>query len=577
MSNKNISLGKDNFKELIEDNNYYVDKTLLIKKLIDLDAKVTLITRPRRFGKTLNMSMLKYFFEKTEKNHKYLFNNLKISKSDNSQYLKEQGRYPVIYLTLKNAKKRTWEETFKKLKSTISNEYKRHKYLLNSNCLSKLEKEEYNNIIAHKGEVGDYTSVLFNLSNYLKRYFNEKVIILIDEYDTPIQSGYLNGYYEEILDFMKSFLIEGFKDNEALKRGVLTGIMKVAKESIFSDFNNPVISTVLSHTFKTDFGFTQEEVTKILKDFNLENKLDNLKTWYNGYLFGDKVIYNPWSILNYVLVPEQGFKSYWLNTSENAIIKEVLRLNQSEGKKIIEKLLEGKKVSKNLSENIVYQNIKKDYNSAWSFLLHSGYLKATNMRREYRERIFDISIPNEEVSEMYINLLKNYFEDDIKLSLEIETLINSLLEEKLNKFSRILKNIYLSHVSYYDLSKLNNFDKIREVQQDTRFENFHHGFILGLLMYGIKYYEIYSNREYGNGRPDIVLVPKKKDESGYIFEFKWSSTQSERSLETLVKEAKAQIKDKKYIEGVKKIHNFDKVINVAVGFKGKNLKIDIFK
>lgn len=576
MTNKNISLGKDDFREIIEDDNYYVDKTLFIKELIDLDAKVALITRPRRFGKTLNMSMLHYYFECKEiggKDYSYLFDGLNISKTE-KRYLQDQGKYPVIYLTLKNAKKKTWNQTLEKLKDTISNEFKRHKYLLTSECLSKLEKKEFKKIISGEAKELNYTSVLFNLSDYLKRYFDESVIILIDEYDTPIQSGYLNGYFEDVLDFMKSFLIEGFKDNKALKRGVLTGIMKVAKESIFSDFNNPVVSTVLSHTFKNHFGFTESEMNQIVNDYNLEESMKNIKEWYNGYNFGGETLYNPWSILNYILVPEQGFKPYWLNTSENAMVKNLLRLNQAEVKKTIENLLENKIVTKNVSENIVYQNITTDFDSTWSFLLHGGYLKAENMRIENYEMLYDLSIPNKEIGMMYRSLLKNYFEDDIKLSPMVESLIKSLLDGNLEKFSRVLKSLYLSHVSYYDLSNLNKFDEIDEVNQDIRYENFHHGFILGLLMYGIKKYEVFSNKEYGCGRPDIVLIPKNKEKAAYVFEFKWSSTKSSKELEDLVELGKKQICERSYVEGIKSTHGIDNVVAMAVGFKGKKLKIE---
>lgn len=579
MIEKNISLGKDNFKEIIEDNNYYVDKSLFIKELIRLDAKVSLITRPRRFGKTLNMSMLQYYFERKEiagKDYSYLFDGLKISKSED-RYLNEQGKYPVIYLTLKNAKLDNWEGTYEELKEVISNEYLRHNYLLDSDLMLEEEKEKFKKIINKKAKDIDYRSSILYLAKFLNKYFNEQAIILIDEYDTPIQSGYLNGYFEEVLEFMKNFLVKIFKDNKALKRGVLTGIMKVAKESIFSDFNNPLISTVLSYTFQNHFGFTEDEIDQIISDYNLEDSTKDLKEWYNGYIFGGEVIYNPWSILNYVLVPVQGFKSYWLNSSENAMVKELLRLNQVEGKKTIEKLLENEKVTKNVSENIVYQNITKDFDATWSFLLHGGYLKAENMRIENYEMLYDLSIPNKEVSMMYRSLLKKYFEEDIKLSFKIESFVKSLLDKDLEKFSRVLKSIYLSHVSYYDVSNLKEFEEIDEVEQDIRYENFHHGYILGLLMYSTKYFKVDSNKEYGLGRPDIVLIPKDRSKSAYIFEFKWSSTQSSKTLDQLVKSAKNQIVEKQYVKGVKTNYGVKNIYTIAIGFKGKNLKIDIEK
>ena len=374
---------------------------------------------------------------------------------------------------------------------------------------------------------------------------------------------------------MKSMLVEGFKDNKALKRGILTGIMKVAKESIFSDFNNASISTLLTPRYEDKFGFTEDEVLEMLKYYKLTDKYDGVKKWYNGYIFGEKeVIYNPWSIINYVSLPKYGFMPYWINTSSNEMIKEVLQLDKAESKKTIELLLEKKRVSKPLLENVVYENIKKNSESAWSFLLHAGYLKASNKtivsEGEYE---YDIEIPNIEVKTIYKHIIMSYFSEDIKSTNEVKEFIEALLNEDFESFEIILKGLYFKYISVHDVGV-----KISDLNisgQKEKQENFHHGFILGLLIYANAYYEIYSNREYGLGRPDIVLIPKDKTTSAYVFEFKWTSTQSKKKLESLLKLASDQIIKKKYVEGVRSIHDISKITTVAVGFRGKEIEIQI--
>ena len=574
---KSVPKGIDNFKELIDNDFYYIDKTLLIKEILDNNDKIDLITRPRRFGKTLNMSMLQYFFEKPSENNKstsYLFEGLNIFTEENKKYRQEQGKYPVIYLTFKNAKRDNWKDTFYNIYEVISDEYKRHAYLLNSTFLLESEKEVFRNIMNFKAKKNDVIGILKNLSKYLKEYHKEDVVIIIDEYDTPLQSGYINGYLQEVIEFMKSMLVKGFKDNKALKRGILTGIMKVAKESIFSDFNNASVSTVLSNRYKDKFGFTEDEVINSLKYYGLEAKIEEIKKWYNGYIFGkEQIIYNPWSIISYLSMPSDGFMPYWINTSSNEMIKEVLQLDKAESKKTIELLLEKKRVSKALLENVVYENIKKNTESAWSFLLHAGYLKAINKRRENRNYVYDIEIPNEEVEEIYYSILNDYFNEDIKSANEVKEFIEALLNEDYESFEIILKGLYFKYISVHDVGvKISDLDISGQKEKQ---ENFHHGFILGLLMYANEYYEIHSNKEYGLGRPDIVLISKDKTNSSYVFEFKWANTQSKKTLESLLKLASDQIKEKKYVEGVKSIHDISKVTTVAVGFRGKEIEIQI--
>ncbi len=573
VSSKKIAIGVDNFKRLIDDGYMYVDKTLLVKDILDSNSSVVLITRPRRFGKTLNMSMLKYFYEIPEcrqyemenEDASYLFNGLKIF--DDQEYRKEQGQYPVIFLTLKGAKQIDWEETYENLVKIIANEYKRHQYLLKTNVLDCKEKEMYQRIIELEATNSEYTDVIFNLSNYLEKYFKEKVMVIIDEYDTPIQAGYINGYYKEIIDFMKSMLGKGLKGNNSLKQGVLTGIMKVAKESIFSDFNNPRIYTVLTNDMSDKFGFTEEEVEEIIKNRGLYEQIEEVKAWYNGYRFGlGTTIYNPWSILNYAVQPEMGLRPYWINTSANLVIKEVMQLDKVEGKKVVQDLLERRSVEKEIAENVIYETIKTSPESAWSFLLHAGYLKTTNKRKIEDVDVYSLAIPNTEVSLIYRRMLKDYFEEDFKISDYMRYLKTSLIKEDIEKLEMILQELYLKYISYNDTG-------VGIIEQESRHENFHHGFILGLMMFATDRYHVKSNREYGLGRPDIVLVPKDKKDSAYIFEFKWASKKSKKTLDMLTEEADRQIKEGKYVEGIAKTHDIDKINKIPIGFKGKELKI----
>ena len=583
MSKKQILQGIDNFKKLIDNNGYYVDKTFMIKDLIDTPNQVVLITRPRRFGKTLNMSMLKYFFE-----HKkcreydmedvdtgYLFEDLHIF-NNGQKYIDEQGKYPVIYLTFKSAKQKSWEDTFYHIKQLVSEEYKRHKYLLDSNILSSVEKDNYKKIIDLQADPIRYTDVIINLSLYLSKYFKNPCYVIIDEYDTPIQAGYIYGYFNEIVEFSKSMLVKGFKDNKGLKQGVLTGIMKVAQESIFSDFNNPLVCTLLSEEYAESFGFTKNEVAQMAKYVGHQDKLDDIKKWYDGYIFGNEtLIYNPWSIIKYLYNPNNGLKPYWINTSDNQIIKEVLQLDKVEGKEVAERLIKGEEVAKTLEENIIYQNIKTNPNVAWSFLLHAGYLKAYEKFKEEGEDkfMYKLAIPNTEVKIIYKDMILKYFDEDEKISDSVMQLVDNLLKGNIEIFELILKEIYLKQISYNDVASLNKFDEIAITQQNNRYENFHHGFMLGMFMLISHKYVVESNREYGKGRPDLVIYPKDNTKTAYIFEFKWDSTKGPHTVEALVEKATTQIKEQQYKKGLSAKHGHKEVICMGVGFKAKEVKI----
>jgi hypothetical protein len=584
MKKKKVILGIDNFKKLIDSNGYYVDKTLLIKEILDNQDQIILITRPRRFGKTLNLSMLKYFFEIPECRQNnfedadvsYLFSNLNILKSS-VEYKQELGKYPVLYMSFKNAKQSDWNDTLYNLRQTVSREYKRHKYLLNTGLLSDSESTSYKNIMDNKADTIEFTDCILNLTEYLKRYFRQNCFVLIDEYDTPIQAGFIEGYFKEVIDFMKGMLVKGFKDNESLKQGILTGIMKVAQESIFSDFNNPSISTVLTNKYSDKFGFTESEVLDMAKYFNLNDHIENIKNWYNGYVFGDAtIIYNPWSIIKYMSDPSDGLKPYWINTSDNRVVKEVMQLDKVEGKIVVEKLLQGDVVKKVIDENITYQTIKDSPESGWSFLLHAGYLKAFNKEKaSYEEKYsYNLAIPNLEIKTIYKEMIINYFKEDEKTLSNVTGIIKSLLNNDIEKFERLLNELYLKQVSFYDTNSKNiNFDELDETFQDNKFESFHHGFMLGLFVQIGSDYIIESNKEFGLGRPDIVIIPKDNKKLAYIFEFKWESSKGSKTIDLLAYEAQQQIFEKKYKEGINVKFGHNNIICIGIGFKGKKLKL----
>jgi hypothetical protein len=504
----------------------------------------------------------------------HLFEDLALWKQG-EKYQQKLGKYPVIYLTLKTAKANSWEDTYQELIHIISNEYKRHEYLLQSPLFEgenkKREKEDFQNIIQKKASEIEYSSILIKLSEYLNAYFGEKVIIIIDEYDTPIQAGYLNDYFKDVIEFMKSILVKGFKDNSYLEKGILTGIMKVAKESFFSDFNNAVAHTVLTHKFREYFGFTREEVLQICKDFHLEEQIPQIQEWYDGYIFGnDMPIYNPWSILNYINAPLDGFKPYWINSSSNEMIKNILQLDKVESKKSMEKLLAGDTIRKTLQEHVVYQDITTSPESAWSFLVHAGYLKVVKKYQEEDMIEYDLAIPNLEVNTIYKNMLQNYFKDDFKVSNHILTLQKALFSQNSSLFESLLQDMYHAHVSYYDTKATSPYEKTSE--NISRHENFHHGFILGLLMFTSEHYEVYSNKEFGEGRPDIVLIPKDRTRPAYVFELKWDTTKGPKTIPNLLKLAQNQVKEKKYVEGIQKLTHLEKVIPILIAFKGKKIK-----
>ncbi|MCP4137185.1 MAG: AAA family ATPase [bacterium] len=553
---KKLPVGVSDFKKLIENDNYFVDKSLFIKEVIDNSAEVLLVPRPRRFGKTINLSMLRYFYEKTENSNKHLFEKLAIWQQE-EEYTSKQGKFPVIFLTFKDIKTLEWEDCLYLLKKIIANEYERHNYLLNGEFLNKREKLSFEKIANLEAQKGDYLQSLSFLSNILERYYSNKVIILIDEYDTPVQAGYINNYYDEIVDFTRGFLGAGLKDNSSLEKSVVTGIMRVARESIFSGLNNLGVFTLLSEEFSDKFGFTETELKTILSDFNIPEKYNDIRYWYNGYLFGLETVYNPWSIINFISSKSLEFKPYWVNTADNKIIERLLSSGGKELREEIDYLIRGESIEKPIDENIIFADIEKRDELIWSFLLFGGYLKQANLKVVNKERVYSLSIPNEEVSYIYTRVVKSYFTDRIE-NKRIEVMLNALIDGDIGLFELLLKELVLKIFSYHDYG-----DESERVYQS---------FVIGLLVWLADSYEVTSNRESGYGRYDVMIIPKDKNKLAYVIEFKKIGVFGKESTEEALASAFKQIEEKKYVAELtgKGITNYKKL---AIVFKGKELVV----
>ena len=551
ITKKAIPIGISDFKEFNRRNYYYVDKSILIKDILDNRAYVSLFTRPRRFGKTLNLSMIKYFFEKTEEDNSYLFENLKIWEAG-ERYIDHQGKYPVINLTFKGAKMNTWEETYIELVNSISEEYKRHSYLLKQKFF-ELEEEQniFLNICKQKAKFSDYVSSIKNLCIYLEKYWKQKPIILIDEYDVPIQNSYIRGFYDEAINFIRALLQAALKDNNYLEFAIITGCLRVSKESIFTGLNNLDIYSILDKRYSEHFGFTQIELDEILKYYELEDKKDVLKEWYDGYKFGVSDIYNPWSILKYTSQLQDNKnklpEAYWVNTSGNDIVKKLI-LNASDStKNEIEILINGGTIEKTLNANITYNELDENIENIWSMLFFTGYLTYVKERRDGRVSLYELRIPNEELLYVYETIIRYWFEEKVKQK-DFSVLYSALLNGDEETLSDEISEFLLENISYYDAQ-----------------ESFYHGVLTGILS-RIGRYRIYSNIESGLGRSDIILAPYSFRKPSVLIELKIAKSEDE--LETRCSEALNQIETKKYDMYLRK-ENFKNIIKYGVAFYGK--------
>ena len=540
---KRLAIGLSDFKELIEEDFYYFDKTNFIEEVIKDGAKVKLFTRPRRFGKTLNMSMLKYFFdiEKREENRK-LFKDLYIEKTES---FKEQGQYPVIFLSLKDLKATTWKEMEKGIKLTVARLFLEYEDLYNE--LGEFDKPIFKKIATKDVELEDLKEALKILAKILYKKYNKKVIVLIDEYDSPLVSAYLKGYYEKAKDFFKTFYSIVLKDNSYLQMGILTGIIRVIKAGIFSDLNNLRTYTILSDKYTDSYGLTEEEVIKSLKDYQMEYEISNVKDWYDGYRFGDSEVYNPWSILNFLDFKE--LRAYWVDTSGNDLINNVLKITTKNVIIALEKLFNGEGLKQNISGTSDLSKILGN-DEIWELMLFSGYL---TIKERIDQDNYILRLPNKEVKTLF---RKTFIETYIARGGKLSFLMESLIENRIEDYEDNLQEVLLTSVSYNDTRRGN--------------EAFYHGLIMGMGLYLEGEYITKSNIESGLGRYDFVIEPKNKSKRAYIMEFK--STDSVDKLEEVSKEALKQIEDKKYDVTLKQ-NGVKDITYMGIAFCGKQIKI----
>ena len=537
MGKKAIPIGIENFEDIIKDNYYYVDKSMLIEDILVNRAAVTLFTRPRRFGKTLNMSMIKYFFDVRNKDeNRKLFEELKIF---GSEYMKEQGKYPVIFVSLKDLRGDTWEDTFENLKSFISDLYAEFEDM--REIMNKRDKIKFDKIF-YEEEKGDYETALKLLSNYIYKYYGKKVIILIDEYDAPIINAFDKGYYNEAINFFQVFYSSALKTNDSLKYGILTGITRIIKEGIFSGLNNLKVDTILNKKYSEYFGLLESEVIKMLDYFEMKYKIEEVKEWYNGYIFGDKRVYNPWSIINYVDNGE--IKAYWANISGNTLLENMLDQAGEDVYTDLKRFTDGESIEKYISDGTTIKSLLSNDDEIWQLFLYSGYLTKAKEQIEIDEtleytNIYNLKIPNKEIRKYFGNMFLNrFFGTELKTSI----LIKALESGDIKKFEKTLGEIMVNMLSHFDL--------------DSEMEKIYQVFMIGLVGFLMGKYEIISNNESGYGRYDLAMIPIKSNEKAYLMEFKISKT--EKGMTLKAEEALKQIDEKKYdmrlkARGIKKI------------------------
>ena len=540
---KRIGIGLSDFKELIEEDFYYFDKTKFIDEIVKDGAKVKLFARPRRFGKTLNMSMLKYFFDikEAEENRK-LFKNLYIEKTES---FKEQGQYPVIFLSLKDLKAATWEIMEKDIKSTVASLFLEYEDLYYE--LGEFDKPLFKKIATKEEGIENLKEALKVLVKILYKKYNKKVVILIDEYDSPLVSAYINGYYGKAKDFFKTFYSTVLKDNNYLQMGVLTGIIRVIKAGIFSDLNNLRTYTILSDDYTDSYGLTEEEVEKSLNDYGIGQEISKVKDWYDGYKFGDSEVYNPWSILNFL--QDKELRAYWVDTSGNDLINNVLKMKNKNIITALERLFNGEGLRQNLSGTSDLSKILSN-DEIWELLLFSGYL---TIEEKIDQDNYILRLPNKEVKSLF---RKTFIETYIARGSKLSFLMESLIENKIEDYEENLQEILLTSVSYNDTKKGN--------------EAFYHGLIMGMGLYLEGEYITKSNIESGLGRYDFLIEPKNKSKRAFIMEFK--STDSVEKLEEVSKEALKQIIDKKYDISLKQ-NGIKEITFIGIAFCGKQIKI----
>ena len=551
-----IGIGTSDFKKLRLKQDYYIDKSMYIKDIIDNRSEVILVTRPRRFGKTLNMSMLRYYFDQDVKDAKELFEGLKIMEQD-EKYTSKLGAYPCIYLTLKDVNDVNYNNMILDLKSAIMEMYREHRYLLDSDKIYEEEKARIMDILyAREDEVTLKTSVR-DLSGYLYRHYNKPVMLFIDEYDVPIQSAYVKKYYEQAIEFLKAFYGGTFKDNPYLEKTVLTGVSRVAKESIFSGANNFDVYTVLNDEFADDFGITSEEINKVLEDFNVQEEKEEVKKWYDGYRIGNiEGIYNPWSLLNYLVKKE--LRPYWVNTSSNDLIKMTIK-NSMTVKEKMERLLKDEVIEVPINLETVIYGIEKNEDNIWGLMLGTGYLKVVEVVN-LAEGIYKVKLPNYEIKLLFQDIIRDWFKDKVQGN-DLRSILKDLVELNLDEFQKKFRVLVREMFSYMDVG-------------ENTAENFYHAFVLGMLV-GLKdTYYVNSNRESGFGRYDIMLEPHDKSKNSFIIEFKVADDFEEETIEEVIEKAKKQIEEKGYESNLQE-RGFTNITKMVFAFKGKECKMEV--
>ncbi len=535
---------------------YYVDKTLLIRDFLDRKELVSLFTRPRRFGKTMNMDMLRVFFEISDEDTSKYFVDKEIWKCG-EKYREHQGKYPVIFLTFKDVKFDSWDATFAKISELIQDEFGRHRELKNSDKLEQYEKDYFGKIMSGNITEVELTSSLQRLSKMLNSHYGIAPIIIIDEYDTPIQEGYSKEFYDEITGFMRNFFSGAFKDNRNLSYGFLTGILRIAQESIFSGLNNLAVNTIMDDEYDSFFGFTEVDIKKMLSYYGASDKENELKAWYDGYLFGSKEIYNPWSVISYLskgCLPQ----AYWVNTGKNEILEDVLKSATEDITEKLYSLLQGERVIARIDQNVVYRAISEDPANIYSLLLVAGYLKAPKKELQGDGSwLCEVSIPNREIASVYKNeILSHLMQIGAVGKSTANKIAESLYSSNLKRLQEGIAEYMSKSISFYDSSA----------------EGFYHGLMLGLIAMMDNQYKIKSNRESGDGRYDISLFPRDNRYPGIIMEFKSGKRLSEKALEALAAEALGQIDDKIYDSEMRE-NGVTDILKLGIAFSGKNVKI----
>ena len=558
---KVIGIGKQSFEDIIQSNCFYIDKTSLIKEWWESEDDITLITRPRRFGKTLNMDMLKCFFSNQYRDQGQLFEGLNIWKEEKYQQL--QGTYPVIYLSFADVKQTNYKDAVLKIKKIITDVYQQYIELAGWEGLTEVQVRQFQSVDPYMDDVTAQCA-LKDLSGYLYRYYEKKVIILLDEFDTPMQEAYIHGYWNEFTAFIRSLFNAAFETNPYLNRAMMTGITRVSKESIFSDLNNLKVVTTTSEEYATCFGFTQEEVFAALEEFQLADQKDAVKQWYDGFTFGSQQdIYNPWSITNYL--KEKKFLAYWASTSSNGLVNRLIQTSKPDVKEFMEELLNEREIVLNFDEQIVFDQLETKENAIWSLMVASGYLKVDKI--EYRGILhvpwYHLKITNLETLGMFSEMFTGWFQNTRS---NYNAFIKAMLCGNIKEM-----NAYMNEVA---LATFSSFDTGSHPSGRTQPERFYHGFVLGLLVELRDQYEVRSNRESGYGRYDVMLIPRQKNQLAFVLEFKVYNAQEELKLEDTVQSALLQIEEKHYdTELIERGISKSKIRHYGFAFEGKKLLI----